>query len=37
MTSWQQFTVEAPEPAAAARDRFTATEHHVIVTLRRDV
>jgi hypothetical protein len=36
MTTWQQFTVEAPELAAAARARFTATKHHVIATLRRD-
>ncbi|HEV8297391.1 MAG TPA: pyridoxamine 5'-phosphate oxidase family protein [Acidimicrobiales bacterium] len=36
MTTWRQFTAEAPDLAAAVRSRFEATKHHVIATLRAD-
>ncbi|HZD74659.1 MAG TPA: pyridoxamine 5'-phosphate oxidase family protein [Actinomycetota bacterium] len=36
MATWQQFTSEAPELAAAVRARFEATRHHVLATVRRD-
>jgi hypothetical protein len=36
MTSWQQFSDEAPELAQAIGARFTATKHHVLATLRAD-
>lgn len=36
MTTWQQFTDEAPELADAVRARLTAHKHHVIATLRAD-
>ena len=36
MATWQQFSYEAPELAAAVRARFDATKHHVLATLRRD-
>lgn len=36
MTSWQQFTDEAPHLAAAVRARFEAHTHHVLATLRSD-
>lgn len=36
MATWQQFTEEAPELAAAVRARLEATKHHVIATVRRD-
>ncbi|MBB6170906.1 hypothetical protein HNR23_000966 [Nocardiopsis mwathae] len=35
-TTWQTFSDEAPELAAAMRARFEATEHHVLATLRAD-
>ncbi|WP_166354707.1 pyridoxamine 5'-phosphate oxidase family protein [Phytoactinopolyspora limicola] len=34
MASWKQFSTEAPELAAAVRQRFTFTKHHVLATLR---
>ena len=34
--SWQEFTAEAPELAAAVRSRFEAARHHVLATIRRD-
>lgn len=36
MATWQQFTDEAPELAAAVRARLEAEKHHVLATLRRD-
>ncbi|GAA1969068.1 pyridoxamine 5'-phosphate oxidase family protein [Catenulispora subtropica] len=36
MATWQQFADSAPDLAASVRARFTATEHHVLATLRRD-
>ncbi|EME19905.1 pyridoxamine 5'-phosphate oxidase family protein [Rhodococcus triatomae] len=36
MTTWQQFTDEASELAAAVAARLTAHKHHVIATLRAD-
>ncbi|HZD38745.1 MAG TPA: pyridoxamine 5'-phosphate oxidase family protein, partial [Actinomycetes bacterium] len=36
MATWEQFTSEAPELAAAVRARFEATKHHVLATVRRD-
>lgn len=36
MTTWEQFTGEAPDLAEAIKARFTATKHHVIATLRAD-
>jgi hypothetical protein len=36
MTTWQEFTREAPELAMAVRARFTAHRHHVLATSRRD-
>lgn len=34
--SWQRFTEEAPELAAAVRARLGSAKHHVLATLRRD-
>ena len=34
MSTWQQFSEEAPELAAAVRARLEATKHHVLATLR---
>lgn len=36
MTTWQQFTEQAPELETAVRGRFEAHLHHVLATLRRD-
>src|SRR6266699_1703961 len=36
MATWEQFSSEAPELAAAVRARFEAAKHHVLATLRRD-
>ena len=36
MTTYDDFTREAPELAAAVRARFEAEKHHVLATLRRD-
>lgn len=36
MATWQEFSEEAPELAAAVRARFEATKHHVLATIRRD-
>ncbi|TDC51471.1 pyridoxamine 5'-phosphate oxidase family protein [Jiangella ureilytica] len=36
MATWRQFEDEAPELAEVARDRLTATLHHVLATLRAD-
>jgi hypothetical protein len=36
MASWEEFSAEAPELAAAVRRRFEAAKHHVLATLRRD-
>src|SRR6266511_4013720 len=36
MSTWEQFSNEAPELAAAVRARFEANRHHVLATLRRD-
>lgn len=36
MATWRQFEDEAPELATIARDRLTATLHHVLATLRAD-
>ncbi|TQF69305.1 pyridoxamine 5'-phosphate oxidase family protein [Rhodococcus spelaei] len=36
MTTWQQFTDEAPTLAAAVEARLTAHKHHVLATLRAD-
>ena len=36
LRSWQQFSEEAPDLAAAVRARFEATKHHVLATLRSD-
>lgn len=36
MTRWTEFADQAPELAAAVRDRFAATKHHVLATLRQD-
>jgi Pyridoxamine 5'-phosphate oxidase len=36
MSSWQQFADEAPDLARAVKDRFVATKHHVLATLRSD-
>jgi Pyridoxamine 5'-phosphate oxidase len=36
MATWQQFEEEAPDLAKAVRERFEATKHHVLATLRRD-
>ncbi|MQA09962.1 MAG: pyridoxamine 5'-phosphate oxidase family protein [Pseudonocardiaceae bacterium] len=36
MTTWEQFTAEAPELASAAVERFTAMKHHVLATIRKD-
>ena len=36
MTSWQEFTEQAPELAKRAHARFAAGESHVLATLRRD-
>jgi hypothetical protein len=36
MATWEQFSAEAPELAAAARRAFVAAKHHVLATLRRD-
>jgi hypothetical protein len=36
MTTWRQFSEEAPELAAAVRARLEATKHHVLATLRAD-
>ncbi|NED99315.1 pyridoxamine 5'-phosphate oxidase family protein [Phytoactinopolyspora halotolerans] len=35
MATWKQFSVEAPELAAAVRARLEFTKHHVLATLRR--
>lgn len=35
-TTWQHFSDEAPDLAAAVRARLEATKHHVLATLRRD-
>lgn len=34
--TWQRFRAEAPEFAATVRERFQASEHHVLATLRSD-
>lgn len=36
MTTWQQFSDEAPDLADAIRARLTAHKHHVLATLRAD-
>ncbi|MBB5787567.1 pyridoxamine 5'-phosphate oxidase family protein [Jiangella mangrovi] len=36
MATWRQFEDEAPELAVIARERLTATKHHVLATLRMD-
>ncbi len=36
MTSWKQFTDEAPELAATVRDRFAVRKHCTLATLRAD-
>jgi hypothetical protein len=36
MTTWQQFTDEAPDLADAVHARLTAHKHHVLATLRAD-
>ncbi|MFD4182549.1 pyridoxamine 5'-phosphate oxidase family protein [Rhodococcus sp. NPDC058514] len=36
MTTWQQFTDEAPTLAAAVEARLTAHKHHILATLRAD-
>lgn len=36
MAGWEQFTVAAPELAAAVRERFDAHGHKTMATLRRD-
>lgn len=36
MATWQQFSDEAPELAAAIAGRFTAHKHHILATLRKD-
>src|SRR6266545_2781569 len=36
MATWEQFSNEAPELAAAVRARFEANRHHVLATLQRD-
>ncbi len=36
MTTWKQFTTEAPDLALEVQNRFTATKHHVLATLRAD-
>ena len=36
MATWEEFSAEAPELAAAARRGFQAARHHVLATLRRD-
>ncbi|AXI79880.1 pyridoxamine 5'-phosphate oxidase family protein [Peterkaempfera bronchialis] len=36
MATWQDFTDEAPELAAAVRARIEAHRHHVLATLRKD-
>ena len=36
MATWRQVTLEAPELAAAARERFDRAKHHTMATLRAD-
>ncbi|MCU1674759.1 MAG: pyridoxamine 5-phosphate oxidase [Frankiales bacterium] len=36
MSSWAEFTAQAPELAAAVLARFEAGKHHVLATLRAD-
>lgn len=36
MTSWQEFSEQAPELAARVRARFDAGKSHVLATVRRD-
>lgn len=36
MTTWQQFSEQAPDLAAGVQQRFEAAKHHVLATLRRD-
>lgn len=36
MTNWQEFAASAPELSETVRERFSATKHHVLATLRRD-
>lgn len=36
MTAWRDFTAQAPELAARVRERFEATKHKTMATLRRD-
>lgn len=36
MTSWREFSDNAPTLAEAVRARFEVTRHHVLATLRRD-
>ncbi|MFD4295009.1 pyridoxamine 5'-phosphate oxidase family protein [Rhodococcus sp. NPDC058532] len=36
MTTWQQFSDEAPDLADAVRARLTAHKHHVLASLRAD-
>jgi hypothetical protein len=36
MTSWQEFSEQAPDLAARVHGRFTAAASHVLATLRRD-
>lgn len=36
MTTWRQFSEEAPELATAVRAQLEATKHHVLATLRQD-
>lgn len=36
MPSWRDVEAEAPELAAAVRERFDAHKHHVLATLRKD-
>ena len=36
MTSWQEFTEQAPDLAARVHARFTAEKTHVLATVRRD-
>jgi len=36
MTTWTEFSTEAPDLSAAIAARFTARKHHVLATLRAD-
>jgi hypothetical protein len=36
MTTWQQFSDDAPDLARAVRARLDATKHHVLATVRAD-